>query len=66
MMSKILLVIGCLLLMGCGEPMSRQEVITAMKECDDGGMKGLITVNGLTYQQVRVICVPIEELRKEG
>lgn len=61
-MRKILLLIGCLLFIGCAaENMSRQEVITAMKECQDGGMQAAIMSSYWTGRQVEVRCYPFKE-----
>jgi hypothetical protein len=56
-MKKVILFIVCLLLMGCAEPMSRQEVIAAVKECQDGNMSSVIVHSNLTGRQVEVRCL---------
>lgn len=68
-MKLILLLTLMLSLASCAQ-MSRQEVIQAVKECEDAGMKPMILRNGLNFRVIDVECLlkdeeqPVYEKRK--
>lgn len=51
---KYLILISFLFLFGC--EMSRQETISAVKECEDAGLVPVIIYSGLTYKARDVRC----------
>lgn len=46
-----------LLISGCDKPMTRAEIIAAVKECEDAGMQAQIIMNGFTYKPYYVHCI---------
>lgn len=51
---KYLILISFLFLFGC--EMSRQETISAIKECEDAGLVPVILYSGLTHEVRSVRC----------
>ena len=61
-MAKILLLFcAVLFLAACDQPLTRQEVITGVKECIEAGLRPVILHHGWSFQQVQVNCELPEE-----
>ena len=58
------LLITLLLVAGCMEPISNDEIISETKKCEDAGMDATVYHNGLTLQPERVECVPRKRATK--
>lgn len=62
---KIILTLILLLLIGCTEPLTNDEIIKEVEKCENAGLEAQFLGNGLSADINKVQCIKIKECSSE-